>query len=194
MRRNTFAIVSALGLAAAASAASGAQAVDVTGGLSLIRGTFANFGYVGANGLTDLHEVGLWDQNGTLLAQAVVNTNTPSSPAALAGTAWKFEAITPLELPAGTYKLSAFYRTTADPFIGSLNGSFASFNIDQTLVYGAPFVTVGGIENFVEPTSPVSASLTPGFFGPNMQFTVVPEPAALSAIAAMGLLIARRRA
>lgn len=191
--------------------ASAAKVVDVQDGALLVRGTWANFGYsfsspvpirvealglldVGANGLAEPHEVGLWDNTGALVAQAVVNTNTPSSPAAMANTAWKFESITPLDLPAGTYKVGAFYRTTGDAFVGSLNGTFATYSIDPALTYGAPFITPGGTESFSEPTAAVSANLTPGFFGPNVQLTVLPEPALLGALPAAVAMMRRRRA
>lgn len=194
----------------AATSHAASMALDLTGGVFYQRGTFANFGYSfttsetlsveqlglfdpGANGLGDPHEVGLWDSAGNLLAQAVITSSSAATASAFAGHAWRFESITPVQIAPGTYKLGAFYRTTADTFVGSSEAVQAGLQLHSAISYGQAYVTTGGTEFFTEPVSTLNAQFTPGFFGPNMNFTVVPEPSTFALVSLAGLVGLRRR-
>jgi hypothetical protein len=201
----------ALGLAGACLTGSAAHAasmaIDVVGGTAFIRGTWANFGYsfdvsqpvrmealglldIGADGLAEPHEVGLWDMNGNLLASTIINNQ--STPHGSAGDhEWLFSAIAPVDLMPGTYKLGAFYRSQADAFLASKDPANTQLLLAPEVTYGEPLVTTGGIEAFSEPVTP--AGFAPGFFGPNAIFTVLPEPTSLSALLLAALGMGRRR-
>lgn len=202
------AAVVALALSAVSSSAMASQVVDVVSSSSFIRGTWANFGYQfttnvpvrvdalglldwGANGLVDQHPVGLWDGNGTMLAQAIVDNASAASPAANPAHAWRYTDIAAIVLTPGTYKLGAFYPTNQDPF--ALNGPNdpGVMIFAPEVTYVQSYVTTGGTEFFTEPNT--STGFNPGFFGPNARFTAVPEPATLGLLMIGGAMMVRRR-
>lgn len=205
MRRGVF-----VGLALmAATAAQAGMLVDVESGVTLIRGSWTNFGYSftvtdmvavtalgvwdrNANGFADAHPVGLWDGAGSLLAQAVVDSASPLTMGVLAGHGWRFETIAPVVIGPGTYKIGAYYPTTADAFLGSWDGTLAQYVMDPLASYGTAYFA-SGVEALTEPTS--LTSLTPGFFGPNAQIEAVPEPGTvvLMGVGLVAVGVARRR-
>jgi Domain of unknown function (DUF4082) len=118
-------------------------------------------------GLTDSHQIGIWDSTGTLLVSGTV----------LAGTAsplvdqWREVAITPTTLGPGTYDIGALFLDGSDPvwFPGQ---SLTGFVTAPGLTYnGATYVSGSTLSD------PTNSDSTPGFFGANFVETVAtPEP------------------
>jgi hypothetical protein len=162
-------------------------AADFTGGSGYIRGTFANLGWqfdltngdvVGAlgvfdylgDGLTDSHQVGLWDSGGNLLASVTITNSDPLTASGSALGGWRFAAITPVTLAPGTYIVGAFYPTAADPFLGGVSNLTTASDI----VYDVGTFTHGVITTFSVPDQDLGAPFNPGIFGPNLE--LIPEP------------------
>jgi hypothetical protein len=129
---------------------------------------------VNANGLSQSHQVGLWDNNGTLLAQATVSSaSTPVTSASAAGD-WLFESIAPLVLQPGTYVTSVYFPSPASD----------ALMLDATITTD-PRITVVGARlsingQFAEPAllGPVELAV----YGANIRLqtpAAVPEPASL---------------
>ena len=198
----------ALGLSLSSATARAGEVVDVLAASTYVRGTWANFGYsftvnepvrVSAlglwdrfgDGLAEEHEVGLWDGLGNLLAHVIVDSATPASPSANANHAWRFEDVAPVILMPGTYKLGAFYPTTADAFVATDPAIGSNIVFAPQVTFGSSYVTTGGTEFFTEPVA--TTGFNPGFFGPNARITPIPEPATLGCLAMAGLVVLRKR-
>ena len=170
-------------------------ALDLTTGNTYTSGVFNNIGWsfqvnsqvvvdslgvfdVGANGLAENHQVGIWTGDGlTLLAQAAVsNLSTPVASASALGQ-WLFSDIANITLDPGTYLVGAFY-TDSSPDLLQANATIATI---PQISYLASRASDGA--SFGSPG--VYGLVEPGVFGPN--FTVVPEPTTL---ALMGLGLA----
>ena len=114
-------------LGAATSASANPIALDVTSDTTAFSvGGFTNVGWqfsvnapitidglglfdFGGDGLSLSHQVGLWDNSGTLLAQTTVtNGSTPVASLSNAGD-WLFESITPIILLSGTVCHERFF-------------------------------------------------------------------------------------
>ncbi len=149
----------------------------------------------GANGLTNRHDVGLWDISQNLLASTTVTTaSTPVASTSSAGQ-WLFNAIAPLSLTPGNYVLGATFANN--------DADLARLNTIATTTAGVTFVTArqSASSSLAFPTI-LSPGLNAGIFGPNLltqnpQTSPVPEPATLGmagTAAVVGLVLARRRA
>jgi hypothetical protein len=135
------------------------------------------------NGLNYTHEVGLWDYSGNLLASVIVDSST----ATLSASGFWYELI-PIPgsviLSANTnYVLGAKYTFNVIGY--DLGDIFAT-------ITSSPEVTYGTARNnysmtFAFPDNVVGGYLDAGYFGPNMDYTVVPEPTTC-AMLGLGLL------
>lgn len=130
--------------------------------------------------LNNSHQIGLWNvASGALVAQATV---TPG--ASLSGGFFWQNLPSPLIIPNGTYRLAARYSDIdLDLARAIVPGQNVIFHQDASFVNA--YISAG--TGFEMPTLAVSA-VNYGFFGPNMDFTVVPEPETFGWMAAIGLL------
>jgi hypothetical protein len=137
-----------------------------------------DLGADGGSGASDAHQVGIWNDAGVLLAAATV-----IYPAEATGAFVWATLGTPLDLSVGTYRIGAFYAGPAT----------------DTFVYQAASVTTAPAITYLQ--SACSGDLAFGFpnntgwypdafFGPNFQFTTVPEPSVLALMGLGGLALA----
>jgi PEP-CTERM motif len=143
---------------------------------------------VGANGLINSHQVGLWTGNGTLLATALISNSANVVPSASGIGEWLEVNIAPLTLGPGSYVLGAFYLddyTSIEDqavFFATATSSIPGVTFDSRCAIAGPglMFPCGAVLS-----SPSSASI----FGP-MAFSSVPEPSSgtLTLLAA-GLLL-----
>lgn len=182
------------------------MAVDFSGGQVFAPGVFNNIGWsfnvnssvtinglglfdVGANGLAERHQVGIWDSSNNLLAQAVVFSGSTAAASASPLGQWLFEDIAALTLGPGNYVIGAFYGDSSDTVIGVATG----LAMDSHFDYLASRASSGA--SFAAPG--VYGLVEPAIFGPNMRLaeSTVPEPdmLALVAVAAAAGALARRR-
>jgi hypothetical protein len=135
--RSSFWVVCVCVGAVAIGARGDSLGLDFTGGGGFTAGTFQNEGWkfsvskqitvsglavfdFGSNGLSQSHQAGLWNADGSvLLASGMVTNSSPlvASTDSLGG--WRTVAITPLVLQAGDYVVGANYpnAATEDPFV-----------------------------------------------------------------------------
>ena len=140
------------------------------------------------SGLLDAHEVGLWDisAGNTLVA----STTVPSGAGANGGFVWSgtggfwYETIAATPLTAGdTYMLGALYSaTTSDRALIQAGPITIDPNIAST--GDASFILSATLQ---EPNN-IVPSANDGYYGPNAEITVVPEPMPC-AMLGLGLLI-----
>lgn len=149
--------------------------------------TVTKLGFWDFFGMNESHPVGLWDEFGNPKASATVTA------ASSLNSEFRYESIGPsLTLPAGRYVLGAFYGN------GSQDVSAAGTS-GLSLGSGVTFVEArnGGDDTGIAfPGTDISGIAGVGVFGPNMEFTAVPEPETYAAVSAAGMLgfaIWRRR-
>jgi len=209
-RIRIFTSIGAIGLliATTTTSSAGTIALDVTSDTMVFAtGTFNNVGWqftvnapilvdglgvfdVGSNGLTESHQVGLWDNLGNLLATTTVNSGGTLVLSASNTGDWLFNSIAPVLLLPGTYVTGAFYATRADQVMA---------NATITTVPEVSFAAsrASNDAGFAEPG--VYGLVQPGVFGPNFSIVTgvssVPDEGntfALLMIGAAGLLVFRR--
>lgn len=133
------------------------------------------------DGFAASHEVGLWDENGNLLAStAVVSGDT------LIGD-FRYKAISAVTLTAGNvYYVGASNFGDGDPY-----GYSGSIGTTWGVVYGSSAYTQAtGLE-----FPPYLSGMQPGYYGGNLLVAPVPEPETYAMLAAgLGLIgLASRR-
>lgn len=131
---------------------------------------------LGNNGLVEAHDVGLWEEDGTLLASVTIQSGTGS--ALLNGYRWE-DLSTSVTLNSGqTYVLGAYYNLNGN---GDHIKTSATINSAFTVGANAAVETMGDslampIYNYNTVTLD-SYSSYKGFFGPNL--VAVPVPATI---------------
>jgi hypothetical protein len=122
---------------------------------------------IGSDGLTEPHEVGLWDSAGNLLASTTIdNTATPVTSTSTIGR-WLTKDITPITLPPGSYILGAFYNADSPDYL--VRNAVAS-SISGVTHGTTRFINIGG--GLLFPTNFIPTS-NAGVFGP-MAFIIAP--------------------
>ena len=130
------------------------------------------------NGLNGSYQVGIWDMSGNLMVQGTVQSGTASS---LVG-AYRFELVTPTTLDANTrYVIGAF----------SAEGNDFAIMGGPAQTYASEITYVGSNYSLAdELAAPLNSySGAHGAFGPNFQFTPVPEPHHYAVIAGVCLAV-----
>ncbi len=154
---------------------------------------------VGANGLANSHQIGLWNSDGSLLLTSATITDANSTHVTSTSTAGDWRStplIAPLVLVPADYVIGAFYSDHDADHVFQIVGAAAPGTVSTI-----PGVTFDesrfALFSFQFPRSHVPGN--DGYFGPNL-FTVaappVPEPKTYAMLmAGLGLLglIARRR-
>lgn len=130
------------------------------------------------NGLADDHRIGIWDSSGTLVVEGTVPAGTVGT---MAG-AYAFTTVPPAVLsPSETYFIGGLTPTTSDTVI--------AFAQPQTyaseITYLAPSYSLTG--GFTAPSTTYGTGH--GVFGPNFQFTPVPEPHQYGTAISLALLL-----
>ena len=212
-------LLSAVILAGAMACGTSAQAatvgVDFTGGTVFdVSPLFNNVGWSfqvmspvavdglgifdeGEAGLNSVHQVGLWNSNGTLLRQATVSNASAVQASSSALGRWLFEDINLITLEAGNYSIGAFYGYGAtDPNLDYVIGFATGLTTAPNTLYISSLASEGGA--LAEPEE--YGELIPSIFGPNFRVAAgpveLPEPASLALIglALAAVAVARRRA
>ena len=139
----------------------------------------------GQDGLLNAHDVGIFASDGALLVSATV----PQGVVGTLNADWRFVAITPVALDAGSYVIGGF-SNGYDPIVvaGAAAGSPA------IKLGSLSWYTFGGSLSFPNSTGNV-------YLNPNFEFdravtpaSATPEPATVAlAAAALGLVALRRR-
>lgn len=140
--------------------------------------TVTHLGYFdrGVDGLIDSHAIGIWDTSGNPIAQGTVSAGTEGI---LSG-AYRFTLITPALLqPNTTYFIGAHSPQPND------EGIF--FALPQT--YAEQISYLGATYSQLSGFAPADTlyNANHGVFGPNFQFTAVPEPHEVALATAIGL-------
>ena len=131
---------------------------------------------VNANGLGQSHQVGLWDSNGALLAQATISSASAPIASASAAGDWLFESIGPIVLQPGIYVTSAYF-----PYFPNVTDALMlnpTVAIDPRIVMLASRLSTNG--KFAEPGPYGGAGAA--IYGANIRLQTpapVPEPASL---------------
>lgn len=152
----------------------------------------------GGADLLESHEVGIWDANGALISSAFVGpgANLTSDQG---GQTWR-ETSASVFLAPGTYTIGASWNSLLDPMIFDCAGAPTACLANQGLssLNGAGVMLIqneyvaGG---FAQPINTTGDNQS--YFGPNFEYTTVPEPSSLSLLGFggfnLGTLYALRR-
>jgi hypothetical protein len=119
------------------------------------------------DGLGEIHQVGIFDNSGTLLASAFI----PSGKEGNLVDHFRYADITPITLTAGqTYTVAALLLSSADVIGYADIGKIATDSAVSLPNFSARYV-LPGVNEMMYPTDTVLAS-APFYIGPNFQFIV----------------------
>jgi hypothetical protein len=119
------------------------------------------------NGLTDSHQVGLWNSSGTLL----VSTTVPSGTGATLDNQFRMVGVSSTELLAGQqYFIGALYTSGDDPVL--FPGDTTGFATASQITFDD--ATFAGGSTLTDPTA--SSGTDPAYFGTSFEFSATPEP------------------
>jgi hypothetical protein len=154
--------------------------IPVNLGMVFTIGSGINVDALGIYDLPDLtgpEQVGLYDASGTLLTSATVGLGDTAS------SGYLFHGITPLALAPGTYTVVA--QVNDNPWAYGLSSEAAGINFQYD-----DYLYTSSLQF---PTTPGGSG--PAYFGPNFEFSAVPEPFTLSLFGAglAGVTALRRR-
>lgn len=157
-----------------------------------------------SDGLTDDHQVAIWTIDG---GSQLALTTVPSGDAttlvssATPDGGWRFVAITPVILPAGSYVIGAHYPSQWDTSRMSVGGfSPVVVSTASVITYGMDRLTSqSDISQFYFPELELGIQ-RPAYFGPNLRFdgaVTVPEAStfalALPTLGMVGVVVIKRR-
>jgi len=144
-----------------------------------------------SDGLNGPHEVGLWNNSGTLLASTTVSNASVVVPSTFNEGRWMFEDITAISIGPGTYYLGMQQPSSAQDLY--VAGTVAVNVAGASKGNGS----VGGL-NSNALVFPNIFQASDAYFGPNFSTTSVAAPEPTSALLLLGsgavLLLRRRRA
>jgi hypothetical protein len=130
------------------------------------------------NGLADSHRVGIWDSTGNLIVDTIIPAGTSAS---LDGN-FRFVSVTPTTLNANsTYSIGTLFPSGSDLAIAA--ASVAPTYAGEITYLGGTYSDVGTFN------PPVNNYGSHGVFGPNFEFTAVPEPHHYALATGFGLAI-----
>jgi len=146
------------------------------------------------NGLTEAHEVGIFDDRGTLLVNVTVN------PEASLDGFFRYTSVAPTVLQAGkTFFIAAATgaeKYTFNPTDFSVNPNItfvaSAFRASTTLVFPGDTLASSG-DN---PGRLITSDTNTGYFGPNFKaddVVAVPTPALLPGLLSLGVSVWRKR-
>jgi hypothetical protein len=143
------------------------------------------------NGLLESHDIGIWDDDGILVAATTIGSGTSGE---LINN-FRYVGIDPVTLDSGAYTIGAFFGTGVEPLVFA--GTATGFASSPRIVFGsAAFSNQPGLDL---PDTPFAGQ---GYFGPNFihddaSGTTIPEPGTLvllaSGVAGLGSRLRRRR-
>lgn len=135
----------------------------------------------GADGLTDSHEVAIWEEGNTnAVARVTVVTNSPADGPVIDGShCFRYEAVSEVTLYANTsYRIGAYYHKLTGCY--DLHARDGSETVSDRITYDGPCLK-GDINldrGLAYPDG--SSSRSSGYFGPNFQFKMAKDRIALT--------------
>jgi hypothetical protein len=157
----------------------------------------------GGDGLVNSHQIGLWRNNGTLLASATVPAGTEAQ---LVG-GYRYVPITPVVIPftgqfPGFFVIAAHYSAgdaddmvTPTPYDPVTGGRMFNIGVAPVFLYGR-FGLGPGLPFPSDVTQPpFEGGVAEKFWEPNFQYAVIPEPSVwlLFSLGAFGFLLGCRK-
>lgn len=142
----------------------------------------------GADGLSNSHEVGLWEIDGTLLASTTITNSSTSASSTSSDGRWLFQSISSLSLGVGRYAIAAVY--------GSDDPDHIRTGVTINTITEIAFVEArtNGLSSLLFPNRSFD---TAGYIGPNLrvetQHITEPTMLAIYGLGLVGLAYARRK-
>ena len=169
---------------------------EFTVGTDPITVTKLGFFDYGANGLSESHDVGIWEVgNSTALVTATVTTTSLLEGPTIAGAGqFRFvELSSTVELSANTsYRIGAYFSSDHSDAWAHANDANASQTVASAITYLAPRYKYDSGLSYPDQVN----NRVVGYLGPNFQF--VPEPGTFGLLlsvgaVALGMFVRRRR-